>query len=41
VDDIITGVQYLIKTGVANPARLGISGQSHGAWLGPLTITRA
>ena len=41
VDDIVSGIQYLIETGVADPARLGISGQSHGGWLGPLVMTRA
>jgi dipeptidyl aminopeptidase/acylaminoacyl peptidase len=41
VDDIVTGVQHLVETGVADPQRLGISGHSHGGWLGPLTLTRA
>jgi dipeptidyl aminopeptidase/acylaminoacyl peptidase len=40
-DDIIAGVQYLVDTGVADSKRLGIAGQSHGAWLGPLVTTRA
>jgi dipeptidyl aminopeptidase/acylaminoacyl peptidase len=40
VEDIISGVRALIADGVADPERLGISGQSHGAWLGPLALTR-
>ena len=40
VDDIITGIEHLIDEGVADPQRLSISGQSHGAWLGPLVMTR-
>lgn len=40
VDDIVSGVKHLIASGVADPARLGITGQSHGAWLGPLAMTR-
>ena len=39
VDDVITGVKAMIAAGVADPARLGITGQSHGAWLGPLVMT--
>jgi len=41
VEDVISGVRKLIADGVADPARLGITGQSHGAWLGPLVMTRA
>jgi len=41
VDDIVTGIRNLIVTGIADPQRLGISGHSHGGWLGPLTMTRA
>ena len=40
VDDIIAGVKAMIAAGVADPARLGITGQSHGAWLGPLVMTK-
>jgi dipeptidyl aminopeptidase/acylaminoacyl peptidase len=40
VDDVITGVKQMIADRVADPARLGITGQSHGAWLGPLVMTR-
>ncbi len=39
LDDIITGIDYLIAEGVADPARLGIAGQSHGAWLAPFAMT--
>jgi dipeptidyl aminopeptidase/acylaminoacyl peptidase len=41
VDDVITGVKEMIEGGVADFARLGISGHSHGAWLGPLVMARA
>lgn len=41
VDDIISGIERLVKEGIADPKRLGISGQSHGAWLAPLVMTRA
>tara|TARA_R110000787_G_scaffold15402_4_gene47518 strand:+ start:13353 stop:15653 length:2301 start_codon:yes stop_codon:yes gene_type:complete len=41
VDDIISGIDYLVHIGVADPDRLAISGQSHGAWLGPLVMSRA
>lgn len=39
-DDVIAGVRKMIANGVADPARLGITGQSHGAWLGPVVMTR-
>lgn len=38
--DIVSGIKTLIAGGVADPTRLGITGQSHGAWLGPLTMAR-
>jgi dipeptidyl aminopeptidase/acylaminoacyl peptidase len=38
IDDIVSGIQHLIDTGIADPERLGISGQSHGAWLGPMVM---
>lgn len=41
VDDIVLGIQHLITLGLADPSRLGIAGHSHGAWLGPLVMTRA
>jgi dipeptidyl aminopeptidase/acylaminoacyl peptidase len=40
-NDIIIGVQFLVDTAVADAARLGISGHSHGAFLGPLVMARA
>ncbi|MEO1243752.1 MAG: prolyl oligopeptidase family serine peptidase [Pseudomonadota bacterium] len=40
VDDIITGIEYLIELGIADSERLAISGFSHGAWLAPLVMTR-
>lgn len=40
VDDIITGIDYLVAEGVADPARLGVSGHSHGAWLAALVMTK-
>lgn len=40
VDDIIAGIEHLIRKGIADPARLAISGHSHGAWLAPMVMTR-
>ena len=40
VDDIVSGIQALIKDGTADQLHLGIIGHSHGAWLGPLVMTR-
>jgi len=40
VDDIATGVKALVASGFADPQRLGISGHSHGGWLGPMVMTR-
>jgi len=40
IDDIVTGVDNLIEEGVADRARLGLTGHSHGAWLGPMVLTR-
>lgn len=40
LQDIISGIDYLISQGVADPERLGISGHSHGCWLGALVMTR-
>lgn len=39
VYDIITGIDYLIGAGIADPTRLAISGHSHGGWLAPLVMT--
>ena len=41
VDDIISGIAYLVAEGVADPDRLAISGHSHGAWLGALVMARS
>ena len=41
IDDIISGVRYLVSTGVADQDRLGISGHSHGAIVGPLAMARS
>jgi dipeptidyl aminopeptidase/acylaminoacyl peptidase len=40
-DDIITGVQSLVASGFADAGRLGITGHSHGAYLGPLVMAKA
>lgn len=40
-EDIVRGVQALVDAGVADPRRLGLSGHSHGAYLGPLVLTRS
>ena len=41
VDDIISGIERLVQRGIADPERLAVSGHSHGAWLGPLVVSRA
>ena len=40
VSDIISGIRYLVARGMADPSKLGIAGHSHGAWLGPVAMTR-
>ena len=40
IEDIVTGVEFLVEEGIADHVRLGIAGHSHGAWLGPLVATR-
>lgn len=40
-DDIVSGVKHLVSEGVADPSRLGISGHSHGAFVGPLAMVRS
>ena len=40
-NDIITGVKFLVDSASADAARLGISGHSHGAFLGPLVMAQA
>lgn len=39
VEDIVTGIQYLIGQGLVDDRRVGITGHSHGGWLGPLVLT--
>jgi dipeptidyl aminopeptidase/acylaminoacyl peptidase len=41
IDDILTGVRALVDAGVADERRLGVSGHSHGALVGPLAMARA
>ena len=38
--DVITGIEHLIETGMADPMRLGLAGHSFGAWVGPLVMSR-
>jgi dipeptidyl aminopeptidase/acylaminoacyl peptidase len=40
IDDVITGVKFLLDAGIADGSRLGVSGHSHGGWLGPMVLTR-
>ena len=40
VEDIVSGIEYLIQEGIVDPSRLAISGHSHGAWLGSLVMAR-
>jgi dipeptidyl aminopeptidase/acylaminoacyl peptidase len=39
VNDVVTGVQHLIAQGFVDAAHIGITGHSHGAWLGPQVLT--
>lgn len=41
VEDIVSGVEYVVSQGLADPAGLGISGHSHGALVGPLAMVRS
>jgi dipeptidyl aminopeptidase/acylaminoacyl peptidase len=41
IDDVVTGIQRLIASGIADRDRLGIAGYSHGAWLAPMVASRA
>jgi dipeptidyl aminopeptidase/acylaminoacyl peptidase len=41
IDDIISGVRYLVSKGVADQKKLGISGHSHGGIVGPLAMARS
>ena len=40
IDDVVSGVDYLIDSGIADKSKLGLSGHSYGAWLGPMVLTR-
>ncbi|QLC24894.1 S9 family peptidase [Parasphingopyxis algicola] len=40
IQDIVTGIDYLIAQGIADQERLAISGHSHGAWLASLILSR-
>lgn len=40
VNDIVTGVQSLIAQGFVDEQKIGITGHSHGSWLGPMVLTR-
>jgi dipeptidyl aminopeptidase/acylaminoacyl peptidase len=40
LQDIVAGVDYLITEKIADPDRLAIAGQSHGAWLAALVMVR-
>jgi dipeptidyl aminopeptidase/acylaminoacyl peptidase len=37
--DIVSGIDYLVAKGIADPSLIGITGQSHGGWLGPYVMT--
>lgn len=38
-DDIVTGIEALIRRGDVDPALIGVLGHSHGGWLGPYVLT--
>jgi dipeptidyl aminopeptidase/acylaminoacyl peptidase len=40
VDDVLSGVKFLVDSGLADERKLGLCGHSHGAWLGALIVTR-
>ncbi|NHK29663.1 S9 family peptidase [Parvularcula flava] len=40
LEDVLNGIESLVARGTADPERLGLSGHSHGAWLGSLIVTR-
>ena len=40
VDDVLSGVKFLVDAGLADEGKLGLCGHSHGAWLGSLILTR-
>lgn len=39
-DDILSGISFLMNRGIVDPERVGILGQSHGAWLGPFVMAK-
>jgi dipeptidyl aminopeptidase/acylaminoacyl peptidase len=39
VDDIVTGIEYLIERGFVDSDKVGLAGHSHGGWLGPQVLT--
>ncbi len=39
-EDIVSGIQALIRRGDVDPALIGILGHSHGGWLGPYVLTQ-
>jgi dipeptidyl aminopeptidase/acylaminoacyl peptidase len=41
IDDVLSGIEHLVHSGVADPNHLAISGHSHGAVVGPLAMTRS
>ena len=41
IDDVVAGVEELIRSGVADGERLGIIGYSAGGWLAPMIATRS
>ncbi|HEX7060360.1 MAG TPA: prolyl oligopeptidase family serine peptidase [Woeseiaceae bacterium] len=41
IEDIVSGVRHLVVEGMADRSRLGISGHSHGAFVGPLAMVRS
>ena len=40
LEDVLTGIESLVARGTADPERLGLSGHSHGAWLGSQIVAR-
>ena len=40
VDDIVSGIEHLIRLRIADRRVLGLAGHSYGAWLGPLVVAR-
>ena len=41
VDDVVAGVRMLVADGIADPQRLGLTGHSHGAIVGPQAMGQA